>query len=194
MNQSRKANREVVLEEAKCKRHEDSKKTRRHEDFEYIGKLWKKSLANAGVAEEMAYFVETAEEAHRKLNKEQQKAYRANNNFGWNQFNADTMYKAHEKRVNAAFGRQQRKRKHETVDEGENASEAAPAGSLDKMSEELKERKVIRARFSRRRQVYDEEDVNFINERNRGFNKKLDRAYDKFTVETRQNLERGTAL
>ena len=62
------------------------------------------------------------------------------------------------------------------------------------MSEELKERKVIRARFSRRRQVYDEEDVNFINERNRGFNKKLDRAYDKFTVETRQNLERGTAL
>ena len=26
------------------------------------------------------------------------------------------------------------------------------------------------------------------------FNKKLDRAYNQYTVETRQNLERGTAL
>ena len=42
--------------------------------------------------------------------------------------------------------------------------------------------------------MYEEEDVNYINERNRGFNKKLERAYDKYTVETRQNLERGTAL
>ena len=75
-----------------------------------------------------------------------------------------------------------------------NNGNAISSSGLDRMAEEVKERKAIRANFSRRRQQYDEEDVNYINERNRGFNKKLDRAYNQYTVETRQNLERGTAL
>jgi pre-mRNA-splicing factor SYF2 len=51
-----------------------------------------------------------------------------------------------------------------------------------------------RKKFSRRRQEFDQEDVTYINERNKVFNKKIKRAYDKYTVEIRQNLERGTAL
>ena len=38
------------------------------------------------------------------------------------------------------------------------------------------------------------EDVTSINDRNKFFNKKIKRAFDKYTVEIRQNLERGTAL
>ena len=40
----------------------------------------------------------------------------------------------------------------------------------------------------------DSNDVSYINERNRRFNQKINRTYDKQTAEIRQNLERGTAL
>lgn len=33
-----------------------------------------------------------------------------------------------------------------------------------------------------------------LERRNKHFNKKIKRAYDKYTIEIRQNLERGTAL
>ena len=36
--------------------------------------------------------------------------------------------------------------------------------------------------------------MDYINERNKVFNKKIKRSYDKYTIETKQNLERGTAL
>ena len=193
INQSRKANRDVVVQEANKLRLGNPKKRRRKVDYEYIVETWKKSLSVAGVTDETKYYcVETANDAHRKLSAKQQKAYRANNNFGWNQFNEDQMYKGHEKRIKAAFGEKTKKRKGDIVEQGTERS--AGADGLSRMSSELKERKLVRARFSRRRQVYEEEDVNYINERNRGFNKKLERAYDKYTVETRQNLERGTAL
>eukprot|EP01107_Rhizomastix_libera_P008068 TRINITY_DN2313_c0_g2_i1.p1 TRINITY_DN2313_c0_g2~~TRINITY_DN2313_c0_g2_i1.p1 ORF type:complete len:253 (+),score=74.24 TRINITY_DN2313_c0_g2_i1:295-1053(+) len=49
--------------------------------------------------------------------------------------------------------------------------------------------------FSRRRPVDEEgKDVTFINERNRKFNEKINRAYDQYTTEIKQNIERGTAL
>lgn len=65
---------------------------------------------------------------------------------------------------------------------------------LDRMVAELKDREEKRKKFSRRRQVYEDQDVDFINERNRHFNKRIARAFDKYTVEIRQNIERGTAL
>ncbi|GAC97819.1 splicing factor [Pseudozyma hubeiensis SY62] len=45
-----------------------------------------------------------------------------------------------------------------------------------------------------RRRNDDGEEVNYINDSNRHFNKKLKRFYDKQTQEIRENLERGTAL
>jgi len=48
--------------------------------------------------------------------------------------------------------------------------------------------------FSRRRPVYDDQDVNYINERNMKFNKKLNRYFEKEAAEIKANLERGTAL
>lgn len=65
---------------------------------------------------------------------------------------------------------------------------------LDRMSKELEERMKARKKFSRRRQHYEGEDVDYINDQNRLFNRKASKAFDKYTVEIRQNLERGTAL
>ncbi|TDL28006.1 SYF2-domain-containing protein [Rickenella mellea] len=49
-------------------------------------------------------------------------------------------------------------------------------------------------KFSRKRLNEDEGDITYINERNRVFNKKIARYYDKYTTEIRASFERGTAL
>jgi pre-mRNA-splicing factor SYF2 len=49
-------------------------------------------------------------------------------------------------------------------------------------------------KWSRHRVANPDATVDYINDRNRRFNEKVARAYDKYTVEIRQNLERGTAL
>lgn len=65
---------------------------------------------------------------------------------------------------------------------------------VDAMVKELEEQAGRRSQFSRRRTHNEDADVTFINERNRNFNKKIARAFDKYTVEIKENLERGTAL
>ncbi|KIJ12776.1 hypothetical protein PAXINDRAFT_82189 [Paxillus involutus ATCC 200175] len=51
-----------------------------------------------------------------------------------------------------------------------------------------------KAKFSRKRLNEEEGDITYINERNRVFNKKIARYYDKYTAEIRASFERGTAL
>lgn len=48
--------------------------------------------------------------------------------------------------------------------------------------------------FSRRRRFREEKDIDSINDRNEHFNKKIERAFGKYTLEIKNNLERGTAL
>lgn len=62
------------------------------------------------------------------------------------------------------------------------------------LSEEIKADDLARQKFSKRRRFNEEEDVTYINLRNYRFNKKISRAYDKYTEELKDNLERGTAL
>ena len=50
------------------------------------------------------------------------------------------------------------------------------------------------AKFSRRRAFDENDDVTFINERNRKFVQKINRAFDQYTEEIRENIERGTAI
>jgi hypothetical protein len=40
----------------------------------------------------------------------------------------------------------------------------------------------------------EEKGVDYVNERNRKFNEKLERNYSKYAQEIKDNLERGTAL
>lgn len=51
-----------------------------------------------------------------------------------------------------------------------------------------------REKYSRRRMHNDDADIDYINERNMKFNKKLERFYGAHTTEIKQNLERGTAV
>lgn len=68
------------------------------------------------------------------------------------------------------------------------------AGRVELMLEEMEEQTARRSQFSRRRAYDDDEAVTYINEANRSFVKKLARAYDPYTTEIAENIERGTAL
>jgi len=69
-------------------------------------------------------------------------------------------------------------------------SEAA----MDKMAADVEAQIAKRDKFSRRRAVDDDADIDYINERNMQFNKKLERFYAIHTKDIKDNLERGTAV
>ncbi|KAG2196257.1 hypothetical protein INT46_007341 [Mucor plumbeus] len=65
--------------------------------------------------------------------------------------------------------------------------------AVDRLAEETK--KQIQQRETRSRDRKEQpDDISWINEKNRVFNQKIARFYDKYTKEIRENLERGTAL
>ncbi|CAG2113881.1 unnamed protein product [Medioppia subpectinata] len=66
--------------------------------------------------------------------------------------------------------------------------------AIDRMVEDLDKQIEKRSKYSRRRRFDDDADIDYINERNMKFNKKLDRFYGQYTQEIKQNLERGTAV
>nr|CAG4646600.1 EOG090X0ECA [Macrothrix elegans] len=66
--------------------------------------------------------------------------------------------------------------------------------NIDRMVDDLQKQIGKRDKYSRRRRHDDDAEIDYINERNMRFNKKLDRFYGEYTTEIKQNLERGTAI
>ncbi len=82
----------------------------------------------------------------------------------------------------------------ETFDPTRNeADERREREGARNLANEMK-RRIEKQKKKRSRIEFEQEDVTGINERNKRFNQKLSRNYDKHTAEIRQNLERGTAL
>ena len=102
--------------------------------------------------------------------------------YGWDVFNADSIYRAYEKRVN----------KIPKLLEGQTVDD--PKVRAEMMAKEVQETIEKRNHYSRKRLEDPSQDVSSINDRNKIFNKKLDRNYGKFANEIKGNLERGTAL
>jgi Peptidyl-prolyl cis-trans isomerase (rotamase) - cyclophilin family len=63
-----------------------------------------------------------------------------------------------------------------------------------RLASELKRRAQKAEKRKQKSVEFEGEDVSYINKRNKRFNEKIGRNYDKHTAEIRQNLERGTAL
>jgi len=204
MNQGRAANSKEVIEEQK--RESDpgyskkvaAKRVAEEEKKEEDDKKDTKSR-KTGMPEGKDYLndtIETAESREAKKKKGNPDA------FGWDVFNQDSLLRAHEKRLKHIQFHPEayEKQKKQIEEEGEEGLKFAGFGfkpteeaksrlgeAMDKIMEKKKE-------FSRRRAYNDEEDRTYVNDRNRFFNKKLDRFFGDYTEETRQNLERGTAL
>ena len=66
--------------------------------------------------------------------------------------------------------------------------------AIDKMAQDVEAQIAKREKYSRRRMHDDDADIDYINERNKKFNKKLERFYNEYTKDIKDNLERGTAV
>ncbi|KIM27800.1 hypothetical protein M408DRAFT_329751 [Serendipita vermifera MAFF 305830] len=66
--------------------------------------------------------------------------------------------------------------------------------AIDRVVNKLNNDLDKRGKWSRKRTNEDEGDITYINERNKVFNKKISRFYDKYTTEIRESFERGTAV
>jgi len=71
---------------------------------------------------------------------------------------------------------------------------AVTRSGLDRVAHEVVTKEEKKLKFKRHRMEIASADVDYINSNNANFNKKIQRSFDKYTVEIRQNLERGTAI
>ncbi|CAI2177201.1 17283_t:CDS:2 [Funneliformis geosporum] len=65
--------------------------------------------------------------------------------------------------------------------------------AIDKVVADVNKTIAKREKSSRKKPVNEDDDITYINERNRRFNEKIGRFYDKYTKEIKENFERGTA-
>ncbi|KAK0333067.1 Pre-mRNA-splicing factor SYF2 [Friedmanniomyces endolithicus] len=68
--------------------------------------------------------------------------------------------------------------------------------AVDRLVADIKKAEEVRLKKRRERGMQDEgdRDVTYINEKNKQFNMKLARFYDKYTADIRESFERGTAI
>mmetsp|Transcript_11143 Transcript_11143/g.15499 ORF Transcript_11143/g.15499 Transcript_11143/m.15499 type:complete len:448 (-) Transcript_11143:103-1446(-) len=195
MNAGRKDNRKQAVEEKQRltggeKGKAKKKNLERWKEYEKK----KKELEAAGLDPDQFKFLTDTAAGHEASEKVRKKKEKNKASFGWNVFNQDALYKGYKKRL--AQVPKGRHNGDEVRGEGSLkwGSDKPPEHMIDHMVAELEATQERRRKFSRRRAHYNEADIDYINERNRVFNKKVKRAYDPYTVEIRQNLERGTAL
>lgn len=65
--------------------------------------------------------------------------------------------------------------------------------AIDRVVTDVNKTIARREKSSRQKTINEEDDITYINERNRRFNEKIGRFYDKYTKEIKENFERGTA-
>ncbi|KAG6538061.1 pre-mRNA-splicing factor syf2-like isoform X1 [Zingiber officinale] len=200
MNEARKANQMAMVAEKKkmeapTETRGISKQKWLDERKKKIGKL----LDSNGLDMSKAYMLDTQEKAEAKYKKWEKDPAP----HGWDVFNQKTLYNAHKKRTQniqcdmEAYN----KAKEEDPEFYREASSLqygkmtkTPEENIDRMVKELQDRDAKRKSFSRRRKFHEEKDIDSINDRNEHFNKKIERAFGKYTLEIKNNLERGTAL
>jgi pre-mRNA-splicing factor SYF2 len=195
INQAKKTNKSEVEEEYRRLSH--TKHARNKEDVdndgneEYDGNKVK-SVGKKWV--ECSELEQTAADAERLKEKAVQKSENAAT-FGWQAFTVEASYKAYEKRLKKLpSGTAKSVTETQALDYGNAQKAKVSAAALDRVSKDVVDREENRAKFSKRRISVEGADVDYINDKNAGFNKKIKRAFDKYTVEIRQNLERGTAI
>ncbi len=191
MNKARQLNNQAVV--AEKKRQNDPKGDQSGKKSDHA-----EDPAKA-IFQHPSHLTETAEMVEQRMSKKQKGS--ASESFGWDVFNEDSLLKAHEKRLGEmgfypdAYEKQKEHVGDETFYAGSGVVNHKPSeDAKERLVESLNKAKEKRGKFSRRRMYNDEEDVQWINERNRHFTKKIERAFGEQTAEIKANLERGTAI
>lgn len=200
MNEARKANQTaMVAEKKKMEAAPESRGISKQKWLEERKKKIGKLLDANGLDLTKAYMLDTQEAAEVKYKKWEKDPAP----FGWDVFNQKTLYNAYKKRAkNIDVDLEEYNKMKEADPEFYREASSLQYGKapkifeekIDKMIKELNDRDEKRKSFSRRRKFHEEKDIDSINDRNEHFNKKIERAFGKYTLEIKNNLERGTAL
>jgi len=140
-----------------------------------------------GIDTEKSYLDQAALRVENLNGKKKQKHER----FGWDVFNDETLFSAYKKRVKNMphYDEVYQKSQDNPINEEKPNQER-----LNKLVEDIEKQEEKRKKFSRRRLHNEDDDISYINQRNKVFNEKLQRNFGSYTAETKYNLERGTAL
>ncbi|GJN39325.1 hypothetical protein PR202_gb28436 [Eleusine coracana subsp. coracana] len=200
MNEARKANQQaMVAEKKRMEPRGESRGVSKQKWLEDRKKKIGKLLDSNGLDMSKAYMLDTQETAEVKYKKWEKEPAP----HGWDVFNQKTLYDAYKKRTkNIEVDMEAYNKAKESDPEFYRDASSlqygkvskVPEENIDKMVKELKDREAKRQSFSRRRKFNEDKDIDSINDRNEHFNKKIERAFGKYTLEIKNNLERGTAL
>ncbi|RKF75531.1 Pre-mRNA-splicing factor syf2 [Golovinomyces cichoracearum] len=85
---------------------------------------------------------------------------------------------------------------YSTADSTSFVEHKPPKAAIDRLVKDLQQAEEVRLKKRRERMAQNGEDgdVTYINEKNKQFNQKLSRFYNKYTVEIRDSFERGTII
>lgn len=200
MNEARKANqKDIIAEKKRQETVHEPRGVSKQKWIEEKKKILGKHLDANGLDITKAYMLDTQEAAESKYKKWEKKPAP----FGWDVFNQKSLYNGYKKRTKNINNDMDEYAKIKESDpefyrDGSSLqygkAPKIPEENIDKMVKELEDRDQKRKAFSRRRRFHEEKDIDSINDRNEHFNKKIERAFGKYTVEIKNNLERGTAL
>ena len=150
----------------------------------------KNILMAKGIPENKKYLLESINQCEKRkdyLNKKKKRELNGNDLF-----NSDAYYRAYKKRSKVLpFD------KDLYDDEMENGlSKHKIQNDIKKelLKNDMQQQIENRSKFSRRRKTLEEDEVDYINERNQKYNEKLHRFYGKESKEVKNNMERRTAL
>lgn len=197
INVGRKANKSEVESEYKrmIGKGDGNKNDSDNEGENDVKKAGKKKGKTSGDDD---YMNVTAAQAERVIEKQQRKE-EEEATFGFKALAGEAMYNGYKKQIKKLTSN----RLGESSGEGLAISDPLQYGTaganvsqigLERLSQHIHEREETRLKSKRHRMEFAAADVDYINDKNAQFNKKLSRSFDKYTVEIRQNLERGTAL
>lgn len=200
MNQARKANHtDMMAEKKRMEAPQESRGISKQKWNEERKKKIGKLLDANGLDMSKAYMLDTEQMAETKYKKWEKEHAPS----GWDVFNQKTLFDAYKKRTkNIDVDLVEYNKMKEADPEFYRDASSLQYGKapkisedkIDKMVKELKDRDEKRNTFSRRRKFHEEKDIDSINDRNEHFNKKIERAFGRYTLEIKNNLERGTAL
>jgi hypothetical protein len=177
--------------------------------------------SRTGGKKSQPYLAETAEVSEKRQQKAERKEFNRAT-FGWEAFTVEAGYKSYSKKLGllspssppSLCSSDRLPPPPPTLHESTSSSSGDVTSSsltknplqygrvgtaiseigLNRLVADIERTEDDRKKWSRRRATHSGDTVDFINGRNEHFNKKIKRAYDKYTVEIRQNIERGTAL
>lgn len=190
LKRARKLNEQAVAEENVRKQDPSFEKKKRRREWEEHERKVNEKLDELGIGTEKKYMIDNMAHVHNIEKKDSKKHRRAA--YGWDIFNNDSLLRGYKRRTNKL---QRDDELYQMQKDNPDLVITDPKPeNVDKMAQELEKEQERRKKFSRRRPFYEDMDVNFINERNRVYNAKLERHFKQYAAEYKSNLDRGTAI